>query len=113
MAETKAPEATYLGTRYITDGVHRGVVRITSVNRVHIVDLLTGRKHQLVPSQTRRMTPQEILEYSDTPAVDDPTPVEIARITAAFRAGWTAAQLVERSRPEHFFKFVQRALNGA
>ncbi len=113
MAEKKASEATYLGSRYITDGVHRGVVRITSVSHVYIVDLLTGQKHKLVPSQIRRMTPREIVEYNDTPAAHDPSLAEIAERSQAIKDRWTPVQRSWRKRPSHLFKFTKVALNGA
>lgn len=113
MAEKKASEATYLGSRYITDGVHRGVVRITSVTHVYIVDLLTGQKHKLVPSQVRRMTPREIIEYNETPAVSDPSPAEIAERSQAIKEHWTPVQRSARKRTSNFFNFVDAALNGA
>jgi hypothetical protein len=104
----KTPRSKYLGTRYITDGTQRGVVRITDDNYVHLVDILSNRSFKIHFSQARRMTESEVEEYNATPAVNDPAPGEIAARTKELQATWSDEQRRRHICPLELFSLIER-----
>lgn len=91
--------ATYLGTRYVTDGKAFGVVKLTTADRVWIVDARTKRQYGLRARRVRRMTLEEIEQYNSLPSAGDPTGKQIAERSAAIRSSWTDAERRNRSQP--------------
>lgn len=110
MGRKTPPSSRYLGTRYITDGKQRGVVRLTDDTFVHLVDTLSNRKFKIHFSQARRMTEAEVEEYNETPAVGDPTPREIALRTAELRAQWSEKARLRHISPLEIFILAEKVL---
>lgn len=96
---TRDSKATYLGTRYITDGKVFGLVKLTTDNEVCIVDRITGKQHKLNVRTVRRMTLDEQERYNDTPSYCDPTKGQIKKRTAEIRGSWDHRTRTQRLQP--------------
>ena len=96
---TRDSKATYLGTRYITDGKLFGLVKLTTTNEVCIFDRTTGRQHKLHVRTVRRMTLDEQERYNDTPSYCDPTKDQIKKRTAEIRGSWDHRTRTLRLQP--------------
>ncbi len=97
----RTPSSTYLGTRYITDGSLYGVVKLTTVDAVQIVDRVTGKQHLIGVRVARRMTPSEIEHYNSLPTFRDPPADVLAMRAAEIRGLWSDGVRRERSQPKY------------
>lgn len=95
---TKAPAATYLGTRYITDGKVFGLVKLTTLNEICIFDRTTKKQHKIPVRNVRRMTRTEIENYNALPSYCDPAPDQVAKRAAEIRGSWDESTRKQRSQ---------------
>lgn len=96
---TRDSKATYLGTRYITDGRVFGLVKLTTKEEVCIVDRTTGRQHKLNVRTVRRMTQDEQERYNAKPSYCDPAIDQIRMRAAEIRGSWDHRTRRQRLQP--------------